>query len=125
MSARRTGAHKPEAVVQREVTIAIGAEPDVLLMRNQVGSVERFDERTNTTRVERYGLGVGSADLVAILAPSGRWFCLEIKSATGRVDPDQVKWHSRARRFGAFVAVVRSAEEARAALERARRGEQS
>ena len=127
MTARRPApsASKPEAVILREIMIAIGAEPDVLLMRNQVGAVERFDERTNTTRVERYGLGVGSADLVAILAPSGRWFCLEVKSATGSVEPEQTKWHERARGFGAFVAVVRSAEEARAALERARREERS
>lgn len=128
MSARRPPApreRKPEAVILREIMIAIGAEPGVLLMRNQVGAVERFDERTNTTRVERYGLGVGSADLVAILAPSGRWFCLEVKSDTGSVEPEQAKWHERARGFGAFVAVVRSADEAKAALERARRGEQS
>lgn len=116
---------KPEAVVLREILAAIGALPGVLVMRNQVGAVERFDERTNSTRVERYGLGVGSADLVAILAPSGRWVCLEVKSATGRVEPEQAKWHERARSFGAFVAVVRSAEEACAAIERARRGEQS
>lgn len=120
---RAPRASKLEAVILREIMIAIGAEPGVLLMRNQVGAVERFDERTNATRVERYGLGVGSADLVAILAPSGRWFCLEVKAESGRVDPDQAKWHERARGFGAFVAVVRSADEAREALARARRGE--
>ncbi len=120
---RHPAASKPEAAILREIMVAIGSEPDVLLMRNQVGAVERFDERTNSTRVERYGLGVGSADLVAILAPSGRWFCLEVKSSTGRVEPEQTKWHERARRFGAFVAVVRSADEAREALARARRGE--
>lgn len=112
-----------EAEIMRAILVALGTERDLYLMRNQVGGAERFDERTNEVRHERFGLAPGSSDLVAILAPSGRWFCLEVKTATGRVDEEQTKWMALARKFGAFACVVRSVEEAVAALQRARAGE--
>lgn len=124
-SARATGRTRnpSETEIMREILAALGAQPDLYIMRNQVGGAERFDVETNEVRHERYGLAPGSSDLVAILAPKGRWFCLEVKTATGRVDEEQTKWLARMRRFGAFACVVRSVEEAVAALERARAGE--
>lgn len=107
----------------RAILAALGAERDLYLMRNQVGGSERFDVDTNEVRHERYGLAKGSSDLVGILAPSGRWFCLEVKTQTGSLDEDQRKWLALARRFGAFACVVRSVDEAVAALYRARAGE--
>lgn len=112
-----------EAEIMRAILVALGAERDLYLMRNQVGGSERFDVDTNEVRHERYGLAKGSADLVGILAPSGRWFCLEVKTQTGSLDEDQRKWLALARRFGAFACVVRSVDEAVAALYRARAGE--
>ena len=112
-----------EAEIMRAILAALGAERDLYLMRNQVGGSERFDVDTNEVRHERYGLAKGSSDLVGILAPSGRWFCLEVKTQTGSLDEDQRKWLALARRFGAFACVVRSVDEAVAALYRARAGE--
>lgn len=112
-----------ENEIMREILAALGAQPDLYLMRNQVGGAERFDTETNEVRHERYGLAPGSSDLVGILAPNGRWFCIEVKTATGRVGEEQTKWLARMRRFGAFACVVRSADEAVAALQRARAGE--
>lgn len=117
---RRTRLESP---IQSEIEAALGAEPDLLLLRNTVGTVRYYDEATGDRRFVTYGLGVGSPDLVGIL--SGRWFCLEVKAAEGRVDPEQEKCHRIWIAFGAFVATVRGAVEARAALERARRGERS
>lgn len=124
-SARASGRTRnpSENEIMREILAALGAEPDLYLMRNQVGGAERFDVETNEVRHERYGLAPGSSDLVAILAPSGRWFCLEVKTAIGRVDEEQTKWMALARKFGAFACVVRSVDEAIAALQRARAGE--
>lgn len=112
-----------ERQLQRDVFVALGAEPGLVLMRNQVGRGERFDTRTHDVRHETYGLGVGSPDIVGILGPTGRWFCLELKATKGRMTMEQAQWHSMARSMGAFVAVARSVDEARAALERARNGE--
>jgi hypothetical protein len=65
----------------------------------------------------------GHADILGCLAPSGRLVGLEVKTATGRVTPAQVAWAERIRSVGGFVATVRSVDEARAALERAKGGE--
>lgn len=111
-----------EAEIMRAIEVALGIEHDLVLMRNQVGGAERFDTDTNEVRHERYGLAPGSADLVGILAPSGRWFCLEVKTATGKPTDEQLRWMRMVRRFGAFACVVRSIDEAAAALKRAREG---
>ena len=106
--------------MQREVELAIGAEPDVLLLRNQVGLTRELDD-DGKERFMRYGLGKGSPDLVAILAPRGRWLALECKRPGENPTPEQRRVHALWRRFGAFVATVHSPEEARAALEQARK----
>jgi len=107
----------PEAVLQNQIRLALGREPDLALWRNETGVAVHNGRRV------RYGLCVGSADLIGILAPAGRFFALEIKTATGRVSPDQVRFLNLVRNRGGFAAVVRSVDEARDALERARMGE--
>lgn len=107
-----------ESEIQAAIRVALGKLPDVCLWRNHVGVLR--DERGVT---HRFGLAVGSADLIGILAPSGRLIALECKSETGRLRPEQRAWLDVVRRFGGFAAIVRSAEEALAAVERARRGE--
>lgn len=107
-----------ESEIQAVIRAALGRLPDVCLWRNHVGQLR--DERG---RVHRFGLAVGSADLVGVLRPSGRLLALECKSPTGRLRPEQRAWLGVVRDFGGFAAVVRSPEEALAAVERARRGE--
>lgn len=107
----------PESQIQYEIRRALGLEPDLELNVNVQGVFK--DERGNSRRV---GLGVGTPDLVGILAPSGRMFALEVKSASGRLSEEQKLCIARWRKLGAFVAVVRSADEARQALQRARQG---
>lgn len=106
-----------ERDIQQSIRLTLGRETDLELMVNVVGL---FDDGRGTKR--RVGLGIGTPDLVGILAPLGRWFALEIKSSDGKLRPEQVVAIDRWRRRGAFVAVVRSPDEARAALDRARNG---
>jgi hypothetical protein len=68
----------------------------------------------------RYGLAVGSADLIGCL--DGRFVALEVKAAAGRTSPEQRQWLDLVRRNGGFACVVRSVDEARAAIARARKG---
>lgn len=119
---RTEGGRLRELTIQSAIEAAIGAEPDLVLMRNAVGSARHVNERTGRVSFTRYGLLPGSPDLVAILAPVGRWFCLELKVPGEQPTAEQTKCHAVWRRFGAFVAVATSVEEARAALSRARRG---
>lgn len=102
------------------VRLTLGADAGVVLFRNNVGMAEHWDGAA-VVRV-RYGLAPGSADLVGLLAPSGRWFALELKTPSGRVTPEQTQWLSLVRRMGGFGAVVRSVDEAKAAVVRARAG---
>lgn len=106
-----------ESQIQADVRAALGALPDVCLWRNHVGVVRGEDGRTH-----RFGLGIGSADLVGVLAPHGRLIALEIKTPVGRLRPEQRAWLEVVRAMGGFAAVVRSVEEALAAVERARGG---
>lgn len=109
-----------EALLLFTIRLAFGLEPDLVLWRlTQGGLVERPGGQRY-----RAGLSVnGAADLIGILAPSGRFLALEVKGARGRVHPEQAQWLALVRARGGFAAVVRSVEEARAALGRARRGE--
>jgi hypothetical protein len=131
---------KPEAQVEREVLRTLGATPDVLLARNEVGqghpaairhalqeALAPFGPAVVATALSvlrrhtiRWGLGVGSPDLVGSVA--GRAGGLELKAPDGIVSEDQRRWHAAARRRGVFVAVVRSAEEATEAVGRWRAG---
>lgn len=107
-----------EREIQHEIRQALGQEPDLVLWRNNVG-VAKFVKNGRQQTVA-YGLAPGSADLVGILA--GRFFALEVKTATGRASEEQRLWLNLVRTKGGFAAVVRSVDEARAALGRAREG---
>lgn len=110
----------PEARILRSILKEIGCEPDFRVFRNNVGVAEY-----RGTRVI-YGLAVGSSDLIGVLRmPSGigRFVALEVKSPDGMLTEPQEHWQHAVREMGAFACVVRSAAEARAALERARKGE--
>jgi hypothetical protein len=105
-----------EGELQDAIRLALRDVPGLALWRNNVGVALHPDGR----RVV-YGLAPGSADLVGLV--DGRFIALEVKTATGRVRPEQKAWLSCVRAFGGFAAVVRSTSDAVAAVERARRGE--
>lgn len=133
-----------ENEIQREIEASLGAEPDLLLLRNSVGGARFFNETDGKEFFVPYGLGKGSPDIVGILRITHRrpvknlagrtvgftdsdlpdlgvWFCLEVKPPEGELEDDQKKCHEIWRRFGAFVKTVRSVADAREALEQARR----
>ena len=117
-----------ERNIQSAIREALGLEPDLVLWRNNTGVFA--DGRGGMVRT---GLGVGSADLVGILRGAaqmhiaarfvGRFFALEVKQARGRASEEQQRWLALVRSFGGFASVVRSVQEAKAALDRARKGE--
>lgn len=113
-----SAAKKLERVIQAEIERAIGAVPDMLLMRNAL-----YSGPVGPGRWVNAGLGEGTPDLVGILAPAGRVVGLEVKQPGEQPDPIQRHVHDVWRRAGAFVAVVRSVDDAVSALARARAGE--
>jgi hypothetical protein len=107
---------EPESSVLQKVTEALWAQGGVEVMRNNVGAIKKG------RRYIKYGLGKGSSDLVCIVAPYGRWLCIETKRPKGGVvDEDQRKWLAKMKTYGAIVAVCTSPDEVRALVEQARR----
>ena len=109
-----------EKKIQADIEAALGSEPDLLLLRNAVGKATYVNDDAHEFHVP-FGLGVGSPDLVALLripaVPQlAVWNCFEVKAPEGEVDPEQVVCHRIWRSFGALVHVVRSVDDARAAL---------
>jgi hypothetical protein len=104
-----------ERDIQHDIRLAVGSLPGVALWRNSVGAAKGADGRWS-----RYGLCTGSADLIGIVAPHGRFLALEIKGPHGRATAEQVMFLALVERMGGVGEVVRSVEEATAAVARAR-----
>lgn len=105
-----------ETRLVKQIRDAVATDMGLRLWRNNTGVAK------SKGFFIRYGLCNGSADLVGVLAPQGRFVALEVKTAKGRVDPIQDTWLDIVRSMGGFACVVRSVDEAKAAVERARAG---
>jgi hypothetical protein len=99
-----------EASILAAIRQAINADGRARVLRNSVG----FDPE----RKVRYGLGMGSPDLIGVLR-SGVCFALEVKSPTGRMSKEQEAWWRSARAWGVRGGVARSVEEAMRLLDEA------
>jgi len=142
----RTRPVQHETEILHAIRLALGREPDFRLWRNETGgavALKRSELLKLTGHLKsgqvgravalvaqwlrrsmvRYGLCVGSADLIGILAPTGRLVALEVKSQRGTLSREQIQFLALVRCFGGFAAAVHSVEEARAALDRARKGQ--
>lgn len=114
-----------EAQLLAEIRLALGRDPRVVLWRNNVGTARH----EGTDRPVRYGLCVGSSDLIGIVAvptmtdPLGRFLALEVKTATGRVAPEQWQFLELVNRRGGYACIVRSVEDALAAVDAAANGD--
>lgn len=109
---------EPERELMIRVKTALAAI-GVLVFRNSVG-VARHGPRTFP-----YGLCRGSADLVGLVrtkAGVARFFALELKTKSGRVSRDQERWIKMINFHGGYAAVVRSVEDALAAVEACKQG---
>lgn len=98
-----------ESILLRAIRVALNRDGRVRVVRNNTG--------VSRDPPIRYGLGNGGADLVGMQRGTGRAVAFEVKTATGRVSPDQVRWGSVFEKWGGFYRVVRSVEEAIACLE--------
>lgn len=101
-----------EGEIQDAVRLALAEVPGLVLWRNNVGMAEHWTPRG--VQRTRYGLAPGSADLIGCL--NGRFVALEIKTPTGRLTPEQKTWLALVERHGGLTAVVRSADDALAAV---------
>jgi hypothetical protein len=124
----------PEYRVQDAVLLALGALPHVRLHRQQAGRVavipwDQVERVLRLTGVRARALQLapaGAADLAGIVRepcptcgrPVGRCLQVEVKSASGRQSEAQRTFQHVYSDLGALYVVVRSPEEALAAVRR-------
>jgi hypothetical protein len=110
-----------ETQLLAEIRLALGRDPRVVLWRNNTGMTRESD----TGRPVRYGLCVGSSDLVGIVTMAngcGRFVAFEVKTERGRVSAEQALFLGVVNRRGGYGVVVRSIEDAQRAVDAASAG---
>jgi hypothetical protein len=115
-----------EQTIQNEGRLAIGSLPDVRLYRNNVGALP--DKRGVLVR---YGLAVGSADTIGLVAPRGRMLSIEWKvpgyvpSGAKELERErqQQNWRDQINGMGGIAIRADSAEQGLWAVALARRPE--
>lgn len=118
-----------ESELKRRIQLAIGSG-DSRVWNNPVGEAwagRLLSHKNGIARIQgayrvTYGLSVGSPDLIGlvrrVITPDmvGRTVALflgvEVKTATGRVRPEQVRFGSMLTDMGALYGVARSVEDA-------------
>lgn len=111
---------KSEQAIQQEIRLRL-SRGRVRLLRNNTGILkDRFG------RPVQFGLAKGSGDLIGwrtvTITPEmvgqriAQFVSLEVKTATGRVRPEQEQWRKVVEQAGGVAAVVRSVEDAERAL---------
>lgn len=80
-------------------------QPNIVFWRNNTGVL--IDK---TGRPVRFGL-VGSADIIGIIAPHGRWLAIECKTATGKQRPEQKNFEAMIKKMGGVYILARSPED--------------
>jgi hypothetical protein len=105
----------PESVLMEAIQDALVKSGRAIVWRNN-GGMARYGQAK-----VRYGLAPGSADLVGLLVPSGRFLAVEVKAPTthhrgdGLTD-DQVRWRCVVERAGGIYVLATSVAEALAGV---------
>ena len=110
-----------EQQIQQEIRLACGTG-DTRLFRNNTGTL-----RDQHGRPVQFGLAVGSADLIGwttrTITPDmvgqqvAVFTSIEVKSATGRLRPEQRQWLEAVRAAGGIAGVARSVEDAQSLID--------
>lgn len=124
----------PEAVIQSEIRLAIGRDPDVVLWRNSAGTAEHFDAKSGRVRKQTFGLTIGASDLIGLVRvpvivvgraerPAvARFLALEVKRPGKNPTEEQELFLALVNEKGGVAAVVRSAGEALEVIAKAKAG---
>jgi hypothetical protein len=111
----RSAAHKE---LVRAILMDLGAGPGWRIWENE-GDVAHPRWAPNT--LKRFGGPKGSADISGVAAPFGCRVELEVKTGKAQPEADQRNFLAMVNRHGGVGRVVRSVEDARAALLEAQR----
>lgn len=115
----------PETAIQRRILLAL-SEQDCIVWRNETGQFwagttlhKAQDQVTlGNARMVPCGLCKGSADIIGIHKPSGRFVAVEVKTAKGRATKEQLAFLAAVEQAGGIAGIARSPEGAIALLSR-------
>lgn len=97
-----------ESNIQKTIMLAL-SEAGCLIWRNNTGVLK------NEANIPiRFGLCVGSSDLVGIC--EGKFLAVEVKAPKGRVRPEQQRFIDAVNKAGGIAGVCRSVEDALALI---------
>lgn len=82
-----------------EILLVLGALPHIRLWKNVVG----FDQ----FRSIKYGLK-GSADILGIVAPEGKFLAIEVKTGHAKQSKDQQAFQAMVEKMGGIFILARS-----------------
>jgi hypothetical protein len=95
----------------------LGALPGIVIGQNASGRAHYASDDGRSFRVP-YGwpAGAGGPDILAVVAPLGRLVAFEVKTGNARASKEQRAVHEALTAVGVVVAIVRSVDDARAAI---------
>ena len=107
-----------ETGIQRKIMLAL-SEAGCLIFRNETSGAwvgkklhQAGDQVTlGDARMIRFGLCVGSADLIGLTA-TGQFLAIEVKTHTGRASKEQINFINQVRAHGGRAGIARSVKEA-------------
>lgn len=115
-----------EQTIQQEIRIACSTG-DTRLFRNNTGTLKDANGRP-----VQFGLCKGSADLIGwkrvtvtpdmVGSTMAVFLSIEVKTATGRLRPEQQQWMDAVQAAGGIAGVARSVEDAATLLRDVARG---
>lgn len=111
-----------ETALMHLIMVAL-SEAGCIVWRNNTGQawhgavIHRAGKQVtlSDSRMQPYGLCVGSSDLIGITA-DGRFLAVEVKTSTGRATAEQRKFIDAVRLKGGIAGIARSVDEAIALL---------
>jgi len=110
------------ASLEREIMLALGALPGVVIHRNVVAHAAL---RSGAQVLTGIG-GKGAPDfLVEVRDARGRWLSLWVESKNGdhaKLSKEQREWHAAAALTGRHVVLARSVQDVTDAVERVQQG---
>lgn len=115
--------------VQTPALLAVGARPDVLVWRQQVGVFRSYDDPDRLVRVGVPGMSDSMAVIAVEVTPEmvgrtvGVFVSAEFKTETGHQSKPQRAWQRAVEQRGGVYAVVRSEADMRALVARVRSGD--
>lgn len=95
-----------EHLIQQMILARLGSVHGLTLWRNNTGAM-----RDARGQLVKFG-SPGSADLLGLVAPDGRFVAIEVKAAGGRQTALQLSWQRMVERHGGLYIVATSADEA-------------